>query len=472
MTTPATPTPAGPTFDWPGIGLALVVGAAGGAAGAVPAHAAAGPQALIGAAFGAVVAGVLRGRVRSTGDGLIWGLAGGFLLWIAMPFAATLQPVSGSTPGGMLEDVRARFPELLLCLVGLGAPVGLALGLRGGLSRQAPPFNWGRAITAGGLSGLVAALIFSRWIYEGDFFPLIAGYGETGSHFAGVLAHFAVACLIGCSFGVIFQNDLRSLGSSLGWGMAYGMFWWFLGSMTLFPLAAGRAPEWSADRAGDLFGAMVGHIFYGLILGVVYSFANLVWTRLFVDADPLNRRREGPGIRVLRSLGWGGGAGLIGGLLTLPFMIQNGLITKLAGLDSGLPFALGIVLHLAVSTLLGASYGVLFRGESTEAVFGSLWGSLLGLVAWYAGPLTLLPLLRTGECDWRPGAAAALLPSLISHLLFGIITANVFLALERRALRHSPPAARPPEPTTDGRPAAALCVFVFGIGVLLPVLLA
>ena len=32
MTTPATPTPAGPTFDWPGIGLALVVGAAGGAA--------------------------------------------------------------------------------------------------------------------------------------------------------------------------------------------------------------------------------------------------------------------------------------------------------------------------------------------------------------------------------------------------------------------------------------------------------
>jgi hypothetical protein len=257
--------------------------------------------------------------------------------------------------------------------------------------------------------------------------------------------------------------------------MAYAMFWWFLGSMTLFPILEGRRPDWSAANAGELFGPMVGHIFYGLILGVVYSGVNYIWTRLFVDSDPLNRRREGPGIRLAVSVGWGLAAGLAGGVVALPYMIQTGVITKLAGLDSGIPLAMGVCLHLPLSAIIGASYGILFRGESSDAVTSSLWGFMLGLISWYAGPLTLFPLLRTGECDWRPEAAAVLLPSLVCLLLFGFVTANIFSAFERAARRRGLDArtARKTSfhPDPAARATAPLCLFALGVGILLPFLL-
>lgn len=313
-------------------------------------------------------------------------------------------------------------------------------------------------------------------MYEGDFYPLISGFGTIGSHFGTVVFHFAVACVIGATFGLLFQKDVRNLGSAMGWGVAYAMFWWFLAQLTLFPIAAGGRIDWSSEHASQLFGPMVGHILFGLILGIVYSGADRMWARLFIEADPINRKREAPGVRLLLSLSWGSVAGFSGGLAALPLMIHTGVIARLAGLDSSLSLVVGICLHLVVSTFIGASFGVLFRGETSNVVFGSLWGLLFGLMWWYAGPLTLLPLIRTGECDWRPVAAAQLLPSLVAHVLFGLVVANVFLGFERRHKRGL--LADPRYAALEGArtrpvdtPAPALCAFVLGIGVLLPILL-
>jgi hypothetical protein len=399
------------------------------------------------------------------------------MLWIVLPAAGAVFHVAGYSPDAMLGDAIDRFPQLVACIICIGAPVGIALGIRGGLRRQATAgFLWSRAIVAGGLAGLAAALIFSRWMYEGHFYPLISGFGILSTHFRMVALHFAVACLIGCTFGALFQTEVRNFGSAMGWGMAYAMFFWFLGPLTLFPIAAGRRVHWSAEQGSDLFGPMVGHILYGLILGVVYAAINAVWTRLFVESDPLSRKREGPGTRLLHSLGWGSAAGFSGGLLALPLMLRTGMITKLAGLDSGLSTAMGIGWYLAVSTLIGASYGILFRGETSNIIFGSLWGLIVGLIGWYAGPLTLLALIRTGECDWRPATAAALLPLLIGHLFFGLMTANIFLLFERRSTRWllSDPRYATVEKLRArpiGTPVPALSLFVLGVGLLLPILL-
>ncbi len=450
-------------FDWPGAAMAAVVGAVGGALGAVLAGSRPEGGALIGGAVGWAGAAGLRARPASAGAGLIWGLGGGFLLWTVLTSPGVVL-FAGKPSAAMLGAVRARIPELVACILCVGAPVGVALGVRGSAAPGAAPFHWGRAITVGSVTGFAAALIFSRWMYEGDFFPLIGVFGGAGMHLKLVALHFLVACVIGGTFGILFQNDVRNLGSSMGWGMAYAVFWWFLGAMTLFPALVRQRPDWSAQHAAELFGPLVGHIFYGLILGVVYSAVNSVWTRLFIDSDPLNRRREGPGIHFVLSVGWGSAAGFVGGLLALPLMIRTGVITKLADQETAVPLAVGILLHLAVSTAIGASYGILFRGESREVVSCSLWGFVVGLVGWYAGPLTLLPLIRTGECDWRPAAAAALLPSLVCYLLFGVITANVFSAFERAKLRPVHPARRPSiegpgaGPGT-GRPRRSACLY-------------
>jgi hypothetical protein len=378
----------------------------------------------------------------------------------------------------MMLHARQHFPELVGYQVCLGMPVGVALGIWRGLRKDGgePPFRWGRAIVAGGMAGVVGGFLFGRWATAGGYFPLLAGMGELHSRFAAVFLHFAAALWIGASFGLLFQRDVRGYGSSMGWGLGYGIFWWFLGPLTLFPLSSGLPIDWSSEQGSAVFGGLVGYILYGVVLGVVYATLDRIWLRLFVESDPLNREVEGPGLHLLHSLGWGALAGLAGGVVSAPLMAATGVLGKLAGLESPLPGLTALFLHLAISALIGMSYGVLFRNEASNLGLGISWGWLFGLLWWYVGPLTLLPLLRTGECDWTPDAVSALLPSLMAHLVFGATTAFVFLWLDARKRRwlllDSRIAARELRRVRPiGTPAPALWLFAMGMGVLLPILL-
>jgi uncharacterized membrane protein YagU involved in acid resistance len=433
---------------------------------------------LLGGLFGLAFGLFFAQRASSPGAGLIWGVGSALLLWVMIP--AGIRPMlAGSTrPMGMLSDARAQFPELVACLICLGMPLGMGLGILGGLHSRAgqPQFRMGRAIVAGGLAGILGGLIFGRWMSAGDFFPLLAGFGELHSRTASMTLHFGIALVIGVTFGLLFQRDIRGYGSSMGWGLGFGIFWWFLGQLTLLPVAARIPIDWSAERGSELFGALVGHILYGLILGVTYATLDRVWVRLFIQSDPLNREAEGPGIRFLRSLEWGALAGLVGGLVSSPVMLATGILPKIAGLGSGFSSFGGLLIHLFISALIGMSYGLLFRNEASSLGLGVAWGWLFGLIWWYLGPMTFLPLILTGVCDWSTSAASALLPSLMGHLIYGAVTALTFLLLERRytswLILDPRFAARELRRIRQvGTPAPALWFFALGLGVLLPILL-
>ena len=281
---------------------------------------------------------------------------------------------------------------------------------------------------------------------------------------------------MGVIFGLLFQRDVRSYGSCMGWGVGYAILWWFLGPLTVFPLLSRTPLDWSSESGSAMFGALVGHILYGLILGVSYATFDKIWVRLFIQSDPLNREAHGPGLRVLQSLGWGALAGFAGGIVSSPIMLKTGVLTKVAGLDTSFSNWHGLLVHLLVSSLIGMTFGLLFRNESSNLGAGVAWGWLFGLIWWYLGPMTLLPLLLTGVCDWSTDAASALLPSLMGHLIFGAVTAFVFLLLERRNTRWlllDPRIAMREQRRVRpvGTPAPALWFLVLGLGVLLPILL-
>jgi hypothetical protein len=291
-----------------------------------------------------------------------------------------------------------------------------------------------------------------------------------------MVLHFVVTILIGATFGVLFQDDVRGYGSSMAWGLAYGIFWWFLGPLTFSRVAARLPLDWSAEEGSKLFGSLVGHILYGLMLGITYAAFDHLWLRLFIHSDPLNREPEGPGLRIIRSLEWGGLAGLVGGIISSPVLLATGVLPKIAGLGTSFSGVRGLLIHLLISTLIGMSYGLLFRGEAPSFGLGVAWGWLFGLIWWYLGPLTLLPLLLTGQIDWRPEAVSALLPLLPGHLIYGATTAFVFLQFERRFTRwlllDPRNAAREQRRVRPvGTPAPAVWLFVLGLGVLLPILL-
>src|SRR5581483_7892997 len=146
-----------------------------------------------------------------------------------------------------------------------------------------------------------------------------------------------------------------------GMGLGYGMFWWFLGPLTLLPLLQDAPINWSYAHGAELFGSFIGHIVYGIIVGLLYAALDRLWVRCFIESDTLKRAPEGAGARTLRSLSWGAIASLIGGMLFSLIMASTGALSRIAGIvDSSSP-ALGFVIHLLISLPLGISYGVLFH---------------------------------------------------------------------------------------------------------------
>jgi hypothetical protein len=456
--------------------LGLVLGALGGLVESAVLKTSPLSGTLLGITFGFAFVLLFARCATSPGAGLIWGLGSSFFLWLFAPGGFFNIAVSARSSALMLQDAQGHFPELVGYLLCLGMPVGVGLGTFGvirlpDLSRS---FSWGRAIVAGGFAGTLGGFIFGRWVSSGDYFPLLAGFGELSSRSTTIFMHFAIALLIGVTFGILFQQDIRSYGSCMGWGLGFGIFWWFFGPLTLLRLASGKPLDWSAEQGTAVFGSLVGHILYGLILGVAYATIDRIWVRLFIQSDPLNRQIEGPGLHFLRSIGWGAIAGLIGGLASMPVMIATGVLPKVAGIDSTLVGFRGVIIHLAVSATIGMTFGLLFRDETSSRSEAIGWGWLFGLIWWYLGPMTLLPLFLTGVCDWSTEAASALLPSLLGHLIYGAVTALTFsifdlrytrsLLFEPRAL-----ALRPRRPQES--PAPALWLFALSLGVLLPILL-
>src|SRR5215469_7444880 len=231
--------------------ISLAIGGAGGALASVLLATSLVQGVILGALFGLAFSFFFSRRATTPGAGFIWGVAAALLVWIVGP-AGILAMRYGAHPMGMLSDARAKFPQLVAFLICLGMPVGITVGTWGLLDSRRPQtkFSWGRAIVAGGLAGLLAGFIFGQWVSSGNYFPLLAGYGEPGSRTAAAVLHSAIALLIGATFGVLFQRDVRGYGSSMAWGLASGIFWWFLGPLTLSRVA-GRLPlDWSADRAG------------------------------------------------------------------------------------------------------------------------------------------------------------------------------------------------------------------------------
>ncbi len=115
--------------------------------------------------------------------------------------------------------------------------------------------------------------------------------------------------------------------------------------------------------------------------------------------------------------------GIMGGLVFGMMMAKMGTLPMIGGMI-GLPHvAAGFLVHMMISVSIGASFGLLLgpwlntRGKSLAfgAAYGASW--------WVLGPLTLMPLMMGMGLgvNWNATAAAAMLPSLMGHVVFGLV---------------------------------------------------
>jgi hypothetical protein len=430
----------------------------------------------LGAFSGALFGLTLRLRATKPGTGLTWGVGLAFLYWLAVP-AGVVPVLAGNMPSmGMLDTARSHFPQLVACLLCFGVPLGLILGLWSVACSRSTSVHLGRKIFGGGLAGFLAGGVLQKWMGQVGFLPQVARMVGSPAHVVNWLLYVMGASLIGVIFGLLFQDEVRNYGSGLVWGTAYGMLWWFIGPLTLLRARSGQPLDWSAAHASSQFDLLVGHVLFGALLGLLYAIIDQACVWFLTETDPIRREPEGLGATTLRSLGWGAAASIAGGLVFSVVMAEVGFFPTVANLVGGTSPWLGFAVHVAISTLIGMTYGILFRNEAPNFGSGLAWGLVYGLVWWFLGPLTLLPVLLGGSVTWTTKAAHLFLPSLVGHLFYGAVTAVVFLLLERhhsRWLRMDPRllsrelSRRRP----FGTAVPALWLFVLGLGVLLPIML-
>lgn len=108
----------------------------------------------------------------------------------------------------------------------------------------------------------------------------------------GIALNFAIAVVIGASFGLLFQREIFGLGSSVVCGVGYGLLWWFVGPLTLLPALSHRPIDWTVANAALLFGSLVGHLIYGMIVGTLYGLEDRAWKRFFYESDHSTARRS------------------------------------------------------------------------------------------------------------------------------------------------------------------------------------
>ena len=235
---------------------------------------------LVGMVLGIVS---LQAQERS-GVGLIRGMAYGLLWWVL--FVLTVQPVlSNQPPAWTFSGAQATIDRLLGLIVYGG---GLALfyhlitqlqqalfadnvGLDGreeGIGiRNLQAIGWGVA------GSILGGLVFTTVMVQTGVLPTIAGIVRGADPTIGLIVHFVISIIIGAMYGLLFAGQVKSFGSAIGWGTAYGLFWWVLGPITFLPLLLGRAGTLSLDAALAAYpGSFLGHIAYGVVTAMYFYF--------------------------------------------------------------------------------------------------------------------------------------------------------------------------------------------------------
>ena len=363
----------------------------------------------------------------SAGETVIWGLVYGTLWWFIGTL--TLHPLfTGNPLAWDAVVVRGSFPALLGHIL-YGATSGLTIAL----IRSGGPRSWSvsrSTLVRGAIAGLLAVGVVAAILAaQGQLHAFVAASPQETR-----LLHWLTALLIGAfagmGFAALYAGSYHGAGVGLIRGGMFGFLCWVVVPLSLLPALDGSGLPWRADEVRSVFATLPGYILFGSATALFFQWLEVVrglFSDVLTAADS-----EGIGAEGLRALAVGVLAGLVGGMAYTGVMIQIGAFESVAGLarlDSAIA---GFFVHLAVATVVGASYGLLFRRQSRDVGSALGWGASYGFMWWMIGSLTLSSVFLGVTPVWSAESAATAFPHLIGHLLYGATLGATFYWLETR----------------------------------------
>ncbi len=126
-------------------------------------------------------------------------------------------------------------------------------------------------------------------------------------------------------------------------------------------------------------------------------------------------------------------SGLAGGVVFGMMMAMMDMLPMIAGLVKSQSPVVGAGVHMVISAAIGGFYGAVLGLSRIRLGWGNalITGMVNGVIWWVLGGLILMPLglgmadmvLKIGTTQWF---------SLMGHVIYGVVTGIVFLALIRR----------------------------------------
>lgn len=143
------------------------------------------------------------------------------------------------------------------------------------------------------------------------------------------------------------------------------------------------------------------------------------------------RQEQAASSTLMTSVVQGVTAALIGGSVFGVQMAVGGMLPMVAQMVGSQSPVVGFILHLVISAVIGAVYGVVASRLPSGWLVSMGAGIVNGIVWWILGALVIMPLMlgmtdmvfQIGDMQWM---------SLVGHVIFGIVTAGFFTLIQRR----------------------------------------
>ena len=124
-------------------------------------------------------------------------------------------------------------------------------------------------------------------------------------------------------------------------------------------------------------------------------------------------------------------AGLGGGLVFGGMMAMQGMLPMVAMLVGSENPIIGFGVHMLISAVIGAIYGLVAARLPQSYGVGIVAGAVNGVIWWVLGALVMMPMmLGMNEMVFQVGPMQWM--SLVGHLIFGVIAGVLFVPLTQR----------------------------------------
>ena len=130
-----------------------------------------------------------------------------------------------------------------------------------------------RELKFGAYGGFAGGLVFGAMMGFMGMLPMIGSMVGQPTAAAGFAVHMVNSVIIGVGFAIVLGRFVSGTRAGVGLGLAYGGAWWILGPLTLMPLfmGMGLGVNWNAAAATAMLPSLVGHLMFGGVLGLVYT---------------------------------------------------------------------------------------------------------------------------------------------------------------------------------------------------------